>query len=347
MPEAPSAAPAAPLVRVWETDVEAASGPEAPAIGAGALAVATGNGDAVVLDAATGRRLGSLSFGASLGAALALAPDGLTAYVPVSRGRFAVVAHALTTGERRWGWRADSSAQGADAGLALASGTVVAPLHDGTVVGLVAASGAELWRLPGTGAQHHAAPLALGPDVIVADDRGRVRRLAAATGDVAWTAEVGEPVYAAPVELEGRLFVSTTRGALAALDAATGRALWTVRLDPAARVTSAGTAPGRAVVGLTDGRVVALDAATGAAVWTWAGTGAVVARPLVSGAAVYVGTMDRRLVALDAATGMETFSVETRGRIKTAPTAAGGRLIVVTEPRHVAAYQTTPTASLP
>ena len=352
-PAAPSDAPAPPLVRVWETDVEAAFGPAAPVVGgaagSAALAIGTRNGRVVVLDAASGDRIGSLGFGASVDAGIALSPDGQTAYVAVARGRYAVVAQALRTGERRWGWRPDSSTQAVDAGLVLAAGVVVAPLHDGTILGLDAASGAERWRVVGTpGAQNHAAPIDVGRGgVAVIDDRGTVRALDAATGRVLWTATAGAPVVSAPTLTDGRLFAGTTRGTLAALDAATGAVLWTALLDPAgrARLSQPSAADGRVVVGLTDGRVVALDAATGAVAWTWTGTGAVVGAPLASGGSVYVGTMDRRLVAISATTGSETWSTELRGRVKSALAVADGRLIVLSEPRHVSAFEPAPATA--
>ncbi len=337
-------APAPPLAKAWEADVDAAFGPAAPVVGAQRLAVGTRNGRAVVLDAETGRRLGALDVGSGIEAGLTLAPDGAVLFLPVSSGRFAVVAHTLATGERRWGWRPASPAEMVGAGLVLVGGVVVAPLHEGTVVGLDAATGAERWRVAGAErAQNHAAPVELpGGRVAVADDRGTVRLLDAATGAVLWTGTAGAPVYAALTLAGGRILVSTTRGTVVALDAASGAALWTARLGPSglARVTSATVWDDRAAVGLTDGRVVAFSLATGAPLWTWAGTGAVVAPPLAAGAAVYVGTMDERLVALDAATGAETFSAALRGRVKSAMAVAEGRLVVLSEPRHVTAFET-------
>ena len=339
-------------MRLWERDADAAFGPAAALVGGEQFAVGTRAGAVVVLDAATGRSVGKLSFGASVDGALAA--DGRTLYVPVARGRAAVVAHDLRAGTRRWAWRPDSAAQTADAGLVLAAGVVVAPLHDGTVVGLDADTGAERWRVAGTPpAQNHAPPALLpGGLVAVADDRGTVRAVDAATGAVRWTAQAGAPVHAAPVHAArlgaaGSLFVPTTRGGLVALDAATGRTLWTARLDPTgrSRVTAPAASAHRVVAGLTDGRVVALDAATGAALWTWAGTGAVVAAPLASETVVYVGTMDARLVALDAATGAETWSAALRGRVKSALAADAGRLVVLSEPRHVTVFA--PAAALP
>ena len=342
-------APSPPLVQAWETEVDAAFGPAAATAGSGRLAVGTRSGHVVVLDGATGDRLGSLSFGAGIDGGVLVAPDGQTVYVPVARGRYGVVAHGLRDGRRRWAWRADSAALAADAGLALVGGVVVAPLHDGTTVGLDATAGTERWRLAGGArAQNHAAPTVLpGGLVAIADDRGSVRALDASTGAVRWSAEAGAPVYAAPVVDDGRLLVPTTRGTLVALDATSGRVLWTARLDATgqARVTGPAVASGRVVVGLTDGRVVALDVATGATVWTWAGTGAIIGAPLASGPTVYVGTMDKRLVALDAATGAETWSTVLRGRVKSALAVEGGRLVVLTEPRHVVAFQTVPPSA--
>lgn len=345
VPVVPAEAPAPPLAEVWQTDVDAAFGPAAPVVAAQRIAVGVRNGRAVVLDAATGRRVGSLDVGQSIEAGLVLSPDGAVLYVPVSRGRFAVVAHAVTTGERQWGWRPASPAEMVDAGLALAAGVVVAPLHDGTTIGLDAMTGAERWRLAGADrAQNHAAPAVLpGGRVAVADDRGGVRVLDAATGAVVWTASAGAPVYAAPTVAGDRLLVSTTRGTLSAFDAATGAFQWTTRFDPSglARVSSAAILSDRAAVGLTDGRVVALSLATGEAAWTWTGTGAVVGQPLAAGPTLYVSTMDERLVALDAATGQETFSATLRGRAKSAMTVADGRLIVLSEPRHITAFEAT------
>ena len=346
VPLAPAAAPAPPLVRAWETDVDGAFGPAGALVAAGHVVVGTRNGEAVVLDVATGRRVGGLDVGESVEGTLALSPDGTTLLVPAARGRYAVVAHGLLDGQRRWRWRAEGPAEAAEAGLVLADGVAVVPLHGGVTLGLDAATGTERWRAAGpSGTQNHAAPTLLpGGGVAVADDRGTVRALDGATGTVRWTAEVGAPVYAAPVAAGTRLLVSTTRGTLAALDVATGRALWMARLDASglARVTSAGTDAARVVVGLTDGRVVSLDAASGAVAWTWTATGAVVAAPLVSGATVYVGTMDRLVVGLDAASGAETFRTEVRGRVKSALAVAAGRLVVLSEPRHVTAFDAAP-----
>ncbi|HEX8385697.1 MAG TPA: PQQ-binding-like beta-propeller repeat protein, partial [Rubricoccaceae bacterium] len=214
VPAAPSAAPTPPLVEVWEVDVEGAFGPAAAAVGGGRIAIGDRKGDVVVLDGPTGRRVGRLSFGASIEGGLVLSPDGLTVYVPVARGRAGVVAYAVREGARRWTWRPDSAAQSVDAGVALTGDVVVAALHDGSVVGLDAAVGTERWRQPGADrAQNHASPVALtGGLVAVADDQGAVRALDAATGAVRWTGDVGAPVYAAPALATGRLFVPTTRG---------------------------------------------------------------------------------------------------------------------------------------
>ncbi|HEX8297973.1 MAG TPA: PQQ-binding-like beta-propeller repeat protein [Rubricoccaceae bacterium] len=346
VPAALTVPPAPPLVRAWEIDVGGAFGPAAATVAMGHVVVGTRNGEAVVVDVVSGRRIGGLDVGASIEASAVLSPDGATLFVPVARGRTAVVAHGLLDGARRWRWRGEGPAEAADAGLILAGGVVVVPLHGGTTLGLDAATGTERWRAPGaSGAQTHAAPLVLpGGLVAVADDRGTVRALEAATGAIRWTADVGVPVYVAPALAGARLIVSTTRGTVAALDAATGRSLWTAELDASgsARVTTASADGDRAVVGLTDGRVVALDAGTGTVVWTWKATGAVVAPPLLAGATVYVGTMDRLVVALDAATGAETFRVEVRGRVKSALAVAAGRLIVLSEPRHVTAFDAAP-----
>ena len=208
-PTPASDAPRPPLVRVWERDVDAAFGPAPALVVGGHVAVGTLTGAVLVLDGATGRSAGKLSFGASIGGGLAVSPDGRTLVVPVARGRASVVAHDLRGGERRWAWRPDSTAQTADAGLVLVAGVVVAPLHDGTVVGLDADTGAERWRVAGTPpAQNHAAPALLpGGLVAVADDRGTVRALDAATGAVRWTATVGAPVYASLLESGGCLLV--------------------------------------------------------------------------------------------------------------------------------------------
>ena len=336
--------PAPPLRQVWERAVGAAFGPAGPTVTDRYVVVGTRRGELVVLDRETGDPRGAVSLGRSVEGQVAVSADGTTLYVPTAEEKGGVVAYDVARGAPRWRWRG-GPVQG---GVMATGDRVVASTLAGATVGLDAATGEEVWtRASAPGAQVHAAPAAVGPDVVVADDRGTVVRLDRQSGAVRWTAEVGGPVYAAPAVDGADVVVTTTRGRVARLDAATGAVVWAVDADATVRATSAALTSGAVIVGFSDGTLRALDRPTGAERWRHASSAAVSARPVAFGAHVAVGSLDRRLAVVEAETGREVWSAELRGRTKSALAVGGGRLYVLTEPGHVVAFESAAAPAAP
>lgn len=336
-------APTFPLERAWERDAQAAFGRGAPYLTDQYVVVGTRRGEVVVIDRDDGRTVGVGEFGTSVEGPLAVSASGAVLYVPTADRDGGVSAYDVRSERRLWRWEGGAVV----AGVARLGGTVVTATLDGRTVGLDADTGAPRWTSrPDTTAQVHAAPLDLGGGgVLIADDRGRVRRLEARTGAEVWSVDVGAPVYETPAMRDGGVYVPTTRGRLVALDAATGAARWTYDAEAVLRLSTPAPAEAVVAVGQTDGAVVALDRATGAVRWTYRTDGNVSAAPLWAGGVLLVGTYDERLVALDGATGREVWSDALRGRVKSAMAVSSNLLVVLTEPRHVVAYRPTGLAS--
>lgn len=329
--------PGLPLDLLWERDADGAFGPSAAHVTDRYVVVGTRKGDVVVIDRETGRVEGSGEFGDSVEGQLAVSPNGEVLYVPTVGGGGGVEAYDVRRGRRVWRWRGGQ----AQAGVVRVGETLVVPLLDGRLAGLDVATGDVRWeRASPTGVQFHAAPLALGTDVVVADDAGTVVRLRALDGAEQWRAEVGAPVYAAPTADPEAIYVSTTRGDLARLGIATGDVRWHVRDELPLRVSSAAVGALGLAVGYSDGTVRGVDPATGAERWRMQGDGNVTAEPVWIGDRVAVGTLDQQLIIVDGRTGREEWSTELRGRVKSALTVGGGLLVVLVEPRHVIAFHT-------
>lgn len=120
--------------------------------------------------------------------------------------------------------------------------------------------------------------------------------LDAATGEVAWTDDVGD--VGGGVAGGGTVYVAET-GHVSAYDATSGRANWRVPGDTVADVTATETA-----VYVADDAVRALDPADGAERWRYAPAERLTTSA-VAGGTVYVGTDGGRVVALDATDGSD------------------------------------------
>lgn len=347
---APTAAPVPPLAERWTRSVDAAFGAGAPLVLGDQLLVGTRKGDVVLLNAATGRIEGRQSFGDSVEGSLAFSDDRRLLFVPIASPA-RITAQDIVRGVRAWRWKARDLGS-PDAGVVQAGGVVVAPLTDGTVIGLDAADGSVRWQIRhDSTASFLAAPLIADGRVIVVDDRGTVRRLDPRSGQTDWTMALDAPVEHTPaLTADGALIVVTTRGEMVRVEPGAARATWRASLADGERVPprvgppsfhpgAVGAAAAAVVIaGATNGRLSAFDAATGAVVWSRDFDAHVNSAPLVSGAFVFVGTTDQRVLGLDLATGETRWEAPIRGRVKSGLAAADGLLFVLTEPRHVVAF---------
>ena len=95
-------------------------------------------------------------------------------------------------------------------------------------------TGAERWRLDGSGGESFQAAGVANGLVYVPSDAGALRALDAATGEVRWTYTSNEAIASAPAIVDGTVYASTNagpNGEVVALDAATGDARWQMTLD--------------------------------------------------------------------------------------------------------------------
>lgn len=113
------------------------------------------------------------------------------------------------------------------------AGRVISVRAKGSIYGIDGESGNVLWRkFVGRGFDSYPIPLSADPgaDVLVASpEEGLVSRLAAKTGDVAWSVALETPSHTPVVESE-EVFVSTFDGSVLSLDAIGGQTRWATQL---------------------------------------------------------------------------------------------------------------------
>lgn len=150
----------------------------------------------------------------------------------------------------------------------------VAPLDSGYVVGVDAATGAELWRY----AQSRGGALSwqeLATDdggVVVTGDHGQLVVLERRDGSVRWTRQPRDRSTPRVFATAGNRVLWLNGGALEALDAASGRLLWSVAASRSSDFSARLTVTGGVVVVTADVRppprpVTAYDLATGHRRW--------------------------------------------------------------------------------
>ncbi len=339
-----STGPLPPLRQVWETNVQGGFGPDSPFVAGSYLIVGTRNGEVIVMEGESGSIVGRVRLGLSVNGSVALSDDGRVLYVPLAGG--GVAAYGVMSGARAWRWEGGP----VTVGLATKDGVVVAAVRDGRVIGLDAATGAELWTVehasPSANAQIQATPRLVDSDILVSDDSGTIRRIRVSDGVLVWSATVGEPVYRSPYVADGIIAVPTTRGSLVALRASDGETMWRaqVGIPGRTRVGAPMISDGTVFAGATDGGIRAFDARTGSFLWSHVDDAAINSEPLIVGDIVYLGTMGKRVLALDRGDGTLVWESDVRGRIKSGMALTGRFLVVLTEPSHVVAFEAAETA---
>jgi eukaryotic-like serine/threonine-protein kinase len=177
--------------------------------------------------------------------------------------------------------------------------------------------------------------------VFVATDKGGVHALKAATGRLAWSAELGSPVRSTPTLAAGALYVAADK-ALVKLDAGTGRAIWSAPLgemrhkrleigDPNSRWdhygSSAVVSGGLAYVGSRDGCLYAFEAASGRQVRRLCTGDQITATPVVAAGRVFFASFDGHVYAARLADGAIMWKRDARGPVPRDLAIAGGRIL--------------------
>jgi outer membrane assembly lipoprotein YfgL len=320
--------------QAWSAHVGAVAFPLAVQPAGETLALAGGEGNVVMLDAASGRELWRANAGGALSAGVG--SDGRTAAV-VTRAN-EVVAFA---GGREL-WRQKLPAQGYTAPL-VAGGRVFVLAADRSVTALDGQTGRKLWTQQRPGEplvlRQGGVMLAVG-DTLVVGQSGRLAGLNPNTGAIRWEAPVASPRGINDVERLVDLVGSTSRvgdvvcarafqTAVGCVDAARGTVLWSIRANGAEGVAGDATD----VFGTeNDGKLVAWRRDSGERAWM---SESLLHRgltaPLVLGRSVIVGDSFGfvHLLSRENGTLLNRLSTDGSG-IAAQPVAAGNTLVVVT-----------------
>ena len=200
-------------------------------------------------------------------------------------------------------------------------------------------TGAELWRRP-TDAEVKGTPSVAGGRVFVVTSVGTVAALAVESGELVWSAALGDPAdrfdVTSPLVDQGVVYVGGP-AVTAALDAATGTVLWERSLgeDWFATIYSAPIADdSRVILGLNSGLFV-LDRMTGATLWSRETNGRETHRSpaLVDGVLYAAGDTfgSQRLRAFEIASGSELWSAPyPAGNSNSAPAVSDSAIVIGT-----------------
>lgn len=203
------------------------------AFGDGMLFAATGYGELVALDPASGavrwrQRLESPVSGAP-------AVEGGTVYVTTRDG----AGYAVETGNGKVKWTMagapNSASVTGSAAPAILDRTVVFPFNSGELAAALKLNGTRVWGAPVTGQRPGRGyqglidvtgdPVVVGGTIYAGTAAGRTAAIDAGTGNRIWTAVEG--ALSAPLVVGGSVFVVNDEAMLVRMDAATGEVIWT------------------------------------------------------------------------------------------------------------------------
>lgn len=302
--------------KAWTTPL-APEGEKSRAAGGGiaasgnAVFAATGFGELVALDAATGGRIWTFQMSAPAHSA-PTAAGGKVFVVSATN-----VLHAVNQADGSEAWQYPGIPETAGvlsaASPAVAGNTVVVPYSSGEVIAFDADSGELKWA-----------------DAVV-----RSTRTLAVSGltDVA----------ASPVIYDGVVYATGVSGRTIAVQLANGNRLWEENIGSASTPAISGNA--MFIVDLQD-NMVALDRTTGQAFWrtalptvrkkrffsVWAG-------PTLAGGVLWAVSNDRKMVGVDPATGNIIVNRDLPSPAYVKPIVAGGQLVLLSADGTVSAFR--------
>jgi outer membrane protein assembly factor BamB len=292
-----------------EGEKSAAAGGGVAASG-NAVFVATGYGELVALDAATGGKIWTFKLSAPAHSA-PTAAAGMVFVVSATN-----VLHAVNQADGTEAWQYPGIPETAGvlsaASPAVSGNTVVVPYSSGEVIAFDAASGTLKWA-----------------DAIV-----RSTRTLAVSGltDVA----------ASPVIYDGVVYATGVAGRTIAVRLSDGERLWEQNIGSASTPSVSGNAV--FIVDLED-NMVALDRSAGTIFWrtalpvirkkkffsVWAG-------PTLAGNLLWAVSNDRKLIGVDPGTGSIVVDKQMQSPAYVKPTAASGQLLVLSADGMLSAY---------
>jgi outer membrane protein assembly factor BamB len=287
------------------------------AVSGDVLYVASGFGEVLALDPATGRIIWRETMEAPVRSA-PVVRDGRVIVVLRSDAAFALDARTGTTLWRAQGTGGPGLLGGASP--AADGPLVVLPFASGEVLGVLARNGLTVWGTVVTGGRREFVrnsitdvsgdPIIDGGAIYASNQSGRTVRLDRTTGERIWTTSDGAYGPAWPVG--GSVFLLSDLGMLVRVNASDGAVIWSVQLPaffPAPGIFRPRTpykavphygpvlAGGRLWVASADGYLRAFGPADGALLAQIALPGGAAAPPAVAGGVMYVVSRDGQLLA--------------------------------------------------
>ncbi|HET6604189.1 MAG TPA: outer membrane protein assembly factor BamB [Xanthomonadaceae bacterium] len=315
-------------------------------VSAGRVLAATLEGEAVALDAATGRTLWLTETGLRLSST----PGAGEGTVVIGALDGEVIALDEGTGNERWRAKVSSEVVAAPA---VDRGLAVVRANDGRMFGFDLASGERRWvfdrGLPTLTLRGNGPPLARGGAVFAGYDDGTVVALRIDDGALVWEAMVAEPSGRTDldrmVDVDGQLemagaelFAAAYGGQVMGLAAENGSQRWAREMSAYGGLALAGD---RLVVADAAGTVWALSLTDGSALWkqdalAWRW----LSSPAVLDGTVVVGDFEGYLHWFDLESGRPAARTRMgKNPIRARPVAAGGIVYAVNTNGEIGAYR--------
>lgn len=274
------------------------------AIDAGRLYAASGYGNVVALDPASGKKLWEKSVGTPVRAAPTAAGDRV--YVINLEGRFFCLAGA--DGTELWTVRGlpQQASLLMTVSPAVDGDVVVVPYASGDLVALRTSEGSGLWseNLARTraGSQLNSLSDAARPaidagTVYAVGHAGRMIATQVRTGERLWSLNVASTQT--PWPAGGSVFVVDTGGQLLAIDRHEGKVQWTVKLPDASNWSGPVLAGGTLWLTSSNGLLAGVDPATGRVTTQTSLGGSIFIPPVVAAGRMFVLTDGAKLIALN------------------------------------------------
>jgi outer membrane protein assembly factor BamB len=197
--------------KVWVATVDGPINAAAAVVGDRTFATGCSDGILHVIDARTGKELGSIDLGGQSVATAAVADDRLYASMVTNQ----VVAADLKTQKRLWAFEAQKRQQPFYSSPAVAEGLVVAGSRDNKVYAIDVKTGVERWSFQTKG-QVDASPVIVGGRVYIGclSDDGNFYVLDLKSGQLIQELELDSPVTGSAAVGADCILVGTDRGTL-------------------------------------------------------------------------------------------------------------------------------------
>ncbi len=279
----------------------------------GRIVAATGFGDVIGLDPASGRRLWEHSFGLPIRAA-PTASDGRVYVITINNE---VHSLDIESGEVLWDFRRYSESAGilANTSAAVQGGIVVVPYRSGEILAFDVVSGKPAWgdTLTRTGAQSSLStindiagrPAIADGMVFAVSHSGRIAAIRLKDGTRVWERNVASTQT--PWPAGGNIFVVGIDGRVSALGASNGKVKWVTSLpqfqDPVDRegpILYSGPvlAGGRLLIVSSTGSLIEITPETGAIIGQTSIGKQFYIPPVIANGSVYLMADDATLIAM-------------------------------------------------